>query len=286
MNKDIIDAFHIYNKDEVISCKHLESSQNNIFIIKTSKDSYIIKEYSHDAIRNNKDLEIRKEQIRISRIWKAKNIPCILPLSDIFYSNNHYYIIYPYIEGKVYDEGKLNLEQIKKLAYYQAKIHKLNISSTLPHHIKKIDFKDSKIQSMIDLNNKYVHVANKEKVVCHNDYKPLNIIWVDDKPNFIDFDAVYCNHPTFSLLESAYTFTHKGTEINLAYYKEYIKAYISEYKKELKDINAAIYGCWNGKIQWLKYLKETKKKDKGIDNLTNQMIRYQDYVNDIKNILL
>ena len=70
------------------------------------------------------------------------------------------------------------------------------------------------------------------------------------------------------------------------YYKEYIKEYKKTYGKELKDVDSAIYGSWNGKIQWVKFLGDNRPNDNGINDLICQMIRYQNYVEDIKKILL
>ena len=284
MIDEFLDAFYTYNSDEVIDYKIFRSFQNKVVLLRTNNSSFIVKQYSNDAIGNESDLEIRKEQIRISKIWQDNGIPCILPLTDIFKYNDHYYVIYPYTEGNVYDEGELNLEQIKKIAYYQAKIHKMNITSTLSHHLRKINFSDDRIQNIIDLNNKYLEIGLSEKVICHNDYKPLNIIWVDDEPIIVDFDAVSYNHPSFSLLESAYTMSHDGADINLSYYEEYIKTYLEEYGSSLKDVREAIYGSWNGKLQWLEYLTNSNRGEETND-LINQIINYENYIDDIKKII-
>ena len=280
--KDIENAFHKYFDDTIIEINETKGSQNNVFLIKTDKNKYIVKQFTNV---DNNVLKERKEQLRISKIWNDNGIPCIQPLTDIFECEDNYYIIYPYLEGLNLDEGDLNLEQIKKLAHLQAKIHSLKIDTFLPSHIKYLDYNNPAIQTIIDECNNSVEIAKKELCVCDNDFKPLNIVWHDNNPYILDFDAVCKNHPTFSLIESAYTFCHKDSELNLDYYKEYINEYKKEYKEELKDIDAAIYGSWNGKIQWIKYLEENKPEDPGIKDLINQIINYQKYIEEIKQIL-
>jgi len=280
--QDIIGAFNQLYDEEILSIERTKGSQNEVYLITTEVYRYIVKKFSN---MNLDVLKERYEQLRIGRIWDDHNIRCIQPFSNIFQYNDNYFVIYPFMDGMNLDEGELNLEQIKALARMQARIHLLDIKSNLPCHIKKLDYRNDKIQEIIDKCNSSVEVAEKNLVVCNNDFKPLNIVWNAKQPYIVDLDAVYKNHPTFALVESAYTFCHKGDELNLEYYKEYIEEYKIEYGKELKDIDEAIYGSWNGKIQWLKYLEENRPEDEGIEDLTNQMINYQKYVNDIKKIL-
>ena len=280
--EDLIKAFnHIYN-DKVINVERTVGSQNYVYLITTDKNKYILKEYNFIDTNNLKE---REEQLRISKIWNDNGIPCIQPLTDIYNYNNHYYIIYPYIDGDNYDEGELNLEQIKELAKIQARMHKLQIETWLPCHIKKLNLNINEIQDVIDSCNKSVDVANTNLCVCHNDFKPLNIIWKDNKPYIVDFDAVYKNHPAFSLLESAYTHCHNGKILNLDYYKIYIDEYKKEYGKDIVNVDEAIIGSWNGKLQWLDFLINNRPQDEGINELISQIINYKNYIDNIRTIL-
>ena len=283
--RDFINAFHMFFDEEIIYYQLMDSSQNTVYLFVTRNNRYIIKQYSFDAINDVDTLKERKEQLRISQIWNEHGIDCIQPLTDIFLCEKKYYIIYPYFEGETYDEGELSLEQIKILARVQAKIHKLNIETNLSSHIKRLDMKNSLLQSVIDEINSDVDTANNYLCVCHNDFKPLNMIWKDNKPYLVDFDAVKKNHPTFSLVESAYTFCHNGSYLNMTYYDAYISEYKLEYKGQLQDIDASINGSWNGKLQWLDYLIKNRPFDPGIYNLTNQILQYQKYKDTIKEIL-
>ncbi|MBQ4031465.1 MAG: hypothetical protein II625_06895 [Bacilli bacterium] len=280
--KDIIDAFHVLYDEDVLGVEETKGSQNDVYVVTTIVYKYIVKKFkdgSESAIKE------RNEQLRISRIWDDNNIRCIQPLSNIFSNNGNYYIIYPCIEGINLDEGELSLDQIKTLARVQAKTHLMNIETTLPCHIKELDYTNNKIQKIINACNNSVEDANNHLCVCNNDFKPLNILWCDDNPYMVDFDAVYLNNPTYSLVESAYTLCHKGAELNLDYFREYVKEYKKAYGKKIEDIDGAVYGSWNGKIQWLRYLEENRPEDPGIEELTNQMANYQKYVNDIVDIL-
>lgn len=281
--KHFIEAFNKYIEEKVVDYKIMNSSQNTVYLIKTCYNNYILKEFSHDAIKNEEDLKIRKEQIRISKIWNENGIDCSIPLTDIFWHHDNYYVIYPFNDGKVLNNDELTIEHIKILAKTQAKIHKMNINSFLPSHYKKLEIKEEKLAYIINTINSYAPLFKKNLCVCQNDYKPLNIIWRNNKPLLVDFDAVNNNYPAVSLLESAYTFSYKNHELDFTYYEEYLKAYIEEYKKVPANIEEAIYGCWNGKIQWLNYLID--KKDNNANHMTDQILNYQKDVNIIKEII-
>jgi len=280
--KDIIEAFnYVYNK-EILNVEKTLGSQNDVFIITTNTKKYILKKYCFTDLQSLKE---REEQLRISKIWNDNGIPCVQPLTSIYSLNGNYFIIYPYIEGINYNEGELNKEQVEKIAKIQARMHKLHIRTWLPCHNKVIKYKKAIIQDVIDKCNSSIEFGKNELCVCHNDFKPLNIIWVDDNPYIVDFDAVYKNNPTFSLIESAYTNCHKGNEIDMDLFEIYINSYKKEYKHKIKNVTDAIYGSWNGKLQWLDYLTNNRADDLGIEDLTNQMVNYQKYVSDIKRFL-
>jgi Ser/Thr protein kinase RdoA (MazF antagonist) len=281
---DFIGALHTFISDEVTETRLMYGSQNKVYLLKTINGSYIVKQYSKDAISNEDDLNTRREQIRISKIWNENGINCVLPLTDIFMYNGKYYIIYPFVNGKTFDEGQLVKDQLLLLAQLQAKIHNLDIKTSLKHHINRINYSDDKLDYIINKNNEYLSVAHSKNKVCHNDFKPLNILWVDNKPILVDMDAVGLNHPTYSLLESAFTFTHIDNDIDMDLYKLYIDEYKKYYTGLLEDFECAVYGCWNGKLQWLDYLKNNKPDDVGITNLTNQMVNYKDYIDEIMKI--
>ena len=281
--KEIIEAvFNSIINEDVIDIELMVSSQNTVYKIVTSNSNYILKKYNE--LKTDEELIIRKEQLRISKIWNDNGINTILPITDIFKYEDHYYIIYPYIEGNVYD--KLNLNQIKILARLLAKMHKLEINTFLKNHTKLIDIFDKNIEYFIKENNKSFDESNTNLCVCHNDYKPLNILWINDEPYLIDFDAVGKNNRTFSLVEAAYTFSYIDGKLDLDYFETFIKEYKDEYNDNIKNIESSIYGSWSGKLQWLNYLEENRKDDIGIYSLTKELFSFKEHEEEIREILL
>ena len=103
--------------------------------------------------------------------------------------------------------------------------------------------------------------------ISHNDYKPKNILWSQDSPILIDFDAMGLVNHACALSESAFTFSNLDTNINYDYYKLYLKEYISVYGPFKEDYRKALYVSMNGKIRWYVYLlskNDKKYKNKNI----------------------
>ena len=185
----------------IVNIDTFKSSQNSVYKVVTDKNMYVIKEYSMDAISSYYYLKKRKEQIKISEIFKKNSIDTIIPNSynnqKFVYLNKHYYLIYDYYEQKNKRFEDLDDNDIKKLAYIQAKIHKLNIKSKLPCTYKKIKINlfrhkerikfispelyqilndnTDKLNTIIDICNSNIKKAKENLCISHNDYKLLNI---------------------------------------------------------------------------------------------------------------
>lgn len=295
---------------KVIKMKTLTSSQNNVYKVTTDKNTYVIKEYSKDAISNYYYLKKRKEQIKISKKLKDKGINTIIPKSYnnqyFMLLNKKYYLVYNYYyqKNKLFEE--LKSEDIKQLAYTQAKIHKLNIKSNLPCTYKKIDFNlirhkekikyinntlyqvldehIDQLNQIINKCNESIKTLKKNLCISHNDYKLLNILWENNKPILLDFDATGLANPTCCLCESAFTFSHYDNYINYDFYKNYLKEYIKEYGIIKDDFYQSLFACLNGKLQWLIYMfsKNHLKRNNYINETISMIDELILYYNNIE----
>ena len=70
-----------YDLGEIQDINLLNSSQNQVYKVLTTKNTYVIKEFSKDARSNYYYLGKRKEQLRISKILNANGIKTSLPIS-------------------------------------------------------------------------------------------------------------------------------------------------------------------------------------------------------------
>ena len=107
-----------------MSARIIDSYQNQVFDVFATSGHYVVKYYEDELMRK------RKMQVDVSRKWQAEGINCILPIGDFYKGERGYYVIYEYFDNE--QRKSLNDDDIKKLAQIQAKMHKLDVSSTLP----------------------------------------------------------------------------------------------------------------------------------------------------------
>lgn len=306
-----------YDFGKIFNFEILKSSQNKVNKVTTEKGIYIVKEYTKDAIGNYYYLKKRKEQIRVSEILKQNGIQIIIPLSykgkKFIYYKNKYYLVYEYFDFELKESNEITIDNIKKLALTQSKIHKLDIKSTLPcsYQYIKIDIEKQlkksylinkklykklkenkeKINIIIKNTNKYLKKMRMNLCISHNDYKLLNILWNKEIPTLIDFDATGYSNPTCCMCESAFTFSNYKHYINYDFYEEYLKSYLSEYGQISENFIEALYVSLNGKLQWLIYMfsKNHLKKDNYIDetiNMIEELLLYYDNIEKFNQIYL
>ncbi len=282
------------------SITYTKSSQNIVHLVKTDKKDYYIKQYSKDAIRNDRDLLKRKRQIAVAEKFKENGVPAVLPLSfDNRYFikyNKDYFLLFDYMGEQPITDKELNSKKIKKLATTLAIIHKLDIQSNLSCQYKKIkiDFnkylkKYSRInnelyellkENHIKLNelitncNNNISKVKEHLCVSHNDYKLLNILWKKDFMYLIDFDAAAMSNPTVSFAEASFALSRQNKQLNEAFYKDFLTSYIKRYGPLETPFKDALNVAMNGKLQWLEYImsKCSKRNEQSIKD-TMSMIK-------------
>ena len=307
IQKKLISICEIFKLGEIEAYQQEDSSQNRVFKIITTKGSYIVKEFSKDAIGNYYYLRKRKEQIAISEQLKKHKINCIIPkrINDkqFFLLDKQYYLVYDCSKDKYLTQDNITKDHIIELAKTQAKIHKLKIETKLPCTYKhiNIDF-DLYTMTIKDPNLKDLIYSNKEKLIeyikkgnnalpsvkkdlcySHNDYKHQNILWNETKMTLIDFDASGLSNPTAALIESAFTYSKQNNEINYEYFELYIKTYLEEYGPLKDNFKDCLYVSMNTKLQWLSYLM-FKKRLKEVTSILNTLILFASNVETLNEI--
>lgn len=306
--KAIKDISKKFDLGEVKKIEKMSSNQNEVYKLTCEKGYYILKIYSKDAISNYYSLRKRKEQLRISELLNDNNISCIQPIkignNSFFFWQKKYCLVYPYLKSKNLMDVEITPEIISKLACIQAKIHKLNIHSSLPCSYQKInvDFTQIKkkwrrntpvynkivgsendLKELFNYNNQYISKVKNNLCISHNDYKHLNILLDGDNITLIDFDAMGLVNPTCALLESAFTFSEVNNSINKDLFTKYITSYQVEYGK-IEDFDASLYVAMNGKIRWLCYLISKNNRGREVIQMIDTLLLYYKNIPEFKKI--
>lgn len=298
-NATIEKIFETLELGDILKVEEVESSQNIVHHITTDKKEYILKRYSKDAIRNDKDLLNRKRQIAVSEKLSENGVPVILPISFnnryFIKYNKDYYLVFEYNNQEPISSKELSDKKIRKLATTLAIIHKLNIISNLNCQYKKINIDFTKYQKkfikinqdlyntltnnievlkeLIDSCNNNINSVKEHLCISHNDYKLLNVLWKKDYMYLIDFDATSMSNPTVSTLEAAFSLSIVENTFKKDNYKDFLNGYLRKYGELETDFNTAINVAMNGKLQWLEYLlNKCCKKDQTSIKATISMI--------------
>lgn len=268
------------NLGEITNIKRFKSNQNKVYKVEIGIKTYVVKQYSKDAIRNIYDLNKRKLQISVSEKLLENNINTIVPLK---YKNRYfikfkgdYYLLFYYYNYETLKPKDISEKEITKLAQTLANIHKLNLRVNLPCQYKKIkidldqylqEYKNidkklyntlkenyNNLKNLIDECNNSLKYVKQNLCISHNDYKVLNMLWNNDEMYLLDFDAVAMSNPYVSLAEAAFVYSKQNKVINKEIYKMFLMRYFEIIETHDIDYKLILNVAMNGKLQWLSYI--------------------------------
>lgn len=302
LQKNLIKVCNLFNLGELESFEKELSHQNNVYKVVTTKGTFIIKEFTKDAISNYYYLNKRKKQIQIAEKLNRNKINCLIPKKlhkrSFFFINKNYYLVYNYSESKVINQEDFTNDHLKALAETLSSIHKLDMKVDIPCFYKKVTINTKellrvgkkhqefynylkenkeKLDELIDRSNKDIKTMKKNLCISHNDYKALNILWNGLTPTLIDFDASSLSNPSCCMAEAALNFALTNNEYDYDKYKAFIENYIKHYGPILEHYRDVLYACINGKLQWYSYII-SKNNFNHILGMTKELIQYYDNI--------
>lgn len=233
-----------YNLDIINITKNEDSSDGNVYNIKTNNNKYIAKIYSDkEKAETMVNLHNSLKELYIPKIIMTKNKKYLLEIE------NKYIIIYSFLEGKQIstyikeNNDKYNEELIILIAKELKKFHDLTLNKK--YNLKTIEF----------ANNL------ERQSVLHFDLTKENIFIKDDKIGFIDFDdAKYGDSVCDIGILLSFLFVSKKRGVD----KDSIKIFLDNYyeneelkNKELKYISKYI-------SNWVDYIEDGHEFDSSL----------------------
>lgn len=233
--KEILENYYNFNID--IINKNEESTDGNVYMMKTKQDKYVVKIYS--------DLQHTTSIINLHKYLYDNNfyIPQVIETIDkkfFIKFNQKYIVVFSFLEGtqigKLTDE-ELNDTLVIRIAQELRRLHDITNNKNLGFPI--------------------IGIFNKQnrKSILHFDLTKQNIFMTDTKIGFIDFDdAKYGDAVTDLSIILALLFVSKKRGIVQDKIELFINTYYADDYKlkqdELKLIKE--YTC-----DWVDYLLET-----------------------------
>ena len=256
---------------------------HRMYGIETTKGKYAIKAINPEIMTRPTAMKNYINSENIAAIVSNRNIPALPALhingNVVHKVDTQYYLVFPWINGKSLELCNITYEHCSKIGSILADIHstdfsELNIDNEESNDELVIDWnyflQKGKEQNSIWVNLFYENLDNfynlvtcadkaakalaSDLVISHRDLDSKNIMWNQDNPIIIDWEAAGYINPLQELTETALSLAGAGSEdVN----KERFLAVVNSYKHK-KDINkvewkTVLESGFVGKLGWLEY---------------------------------
>lgn len=289
---------------------------HKMYKVKTNKGTYAVKELNSGIMKREEAYNNFVFSEKVTDIAKENGVSAIGALNidnDIMkLVDGKYYMIFEWLDGKVLNPNEITIEHCKKIGNILAKIHNLDFSLLMSDNISKETYKmfdwEFYIQKAQENNKKYVKlllenkttleeinlksidamtIADKNMIISHRDLDRKNVMWKNNIPFIIDWEASGYVNPIIEVISTAYYWCGGETE-ELDEIK--FRSFLIEYKKVSKikideNIEKFVYADFYSGLNWLEYnLRRSMCIENEYDNdeillAENEVIKV---INDIK----
>lgn len=255
---------------------------HRMYSIETTQGKYVVKALNPQIMLRTVAIQnfINSEQIAT---MASNNIPALpaKKFNNIFMHNidNQYYLIFDWRDGRSLKHDEISVGHCKRIGAILADIHTTDFSELgivndwlnnqqlidwnyylekgQENNIKWINQLKEIIHKLYDWNdlaNKSTMLLSADMVISHRDLDPKNVMWSQDNPVVIDWEAAGYTNPMQELIETAIYWAED--EIGNIH-KEKFMAFIDGYKKRYGILKAnwktVLINGFLGKLGWLEY---------------------------------
>ena len=257
---------------------------HRMYKVVTDRGTYAIKELNSGVMKSKTAYSNFLFAEKFTDLVKANGIPAIgaIKINDDIMKKfgNNYYMIFEWIDGKILKTEEIEEKHSEIVGKLLAEIHNVNFSSIDNENRKHVNtriynwndyvsiaseqnkayfqlYKDN-IDVLYDLNKKSVEAIEHAKnnlVISHRDLDRKNIIWQDNKPYIIDWEASGYINPTLELIQVAWYWSGGDTEsVDYNKFEKVVKSYKENYKGNIdSNINVLMYADIYSGLEWINY---------------------------------
>ena len=254
---------------------------HKMFKVTTETNVYAVKWLNPSIMQRN---GVLKNMINSELIANAfsKHLPVVAALTieghNVLHSNSKYYMVFNWIEGMSIFPPSISKKHCYEIGRALGKIHHLNISVPEVKKGKKdftiynwqqflvkgrdlnvcwIDSYANIIDKLITWNNG-INEANDKlseyMVISHGDLDPKNVMWHQDLPYFIDWEAAGYVNPYQELLEVLNYWSPNGNgELDQDKFKILLNAYREYISTKAVNWDCVLNSGYAGMLGWLEY---------------------------------
>lgn len=217
--------------------------------------------------------------VRSERIARAlKNtVPVVHALENrgecVYSLGENHYMLYPWVEGKSVFPPDITIKQCTFMGDILGRIHEADIQldgiekidpeevrfdwAKLPEKAAWLDVmfdNRAKIEKWQSVANESMKVLSSRQVISHRDLDPKNVLWQEDKPLLIDWEAAGYVNPYQEMLETAYYWADDGRgSLNEGHFKAFVTAYGQHIPLFSVCWQTVFSACFQGMLGWLYY---------------------------------
>lgn len=255
---------------------------HRMYAIETTQGKYAIKALNPKIMLKSEAMQHFLNSERIANI-ALNNIPALpaKKFNDTFMQeiDNQFYLVFDWIDGKSLKSNEINIVHCEKIGTILADIHMMDFSELgiindwsdneqlidWNYYLQKGQQNNTMwgkllleiIDKLYDWNeqaNKSARLLASDMVISHRDLDPKNVMWNQDNPIIIDWEAAGYINPMQELTETAFYWSETETgNIDKERFLAFIDGYRKTYGKLKANWKMVLINGFLGKLGWLEY---------------------------------
>ncbi|OPA78634.1 aminoglycoside phosphotransferase [Paenibacillus selenitireducens] len=275
---------HVMRLGEIVGTPEVMSGGllHRMYAIQTTKGKYAIKALNPQIMRRPTAMENYIKSEQISNI-AAKHIPALpaQKCNDAFIQkiDHQFYLVFDWVEGNSLKPNEIYNIHCEKIGAILADLHRTDFSETCMinegsgpaqiidwnHYLHKGEESNREwvnqllaiLDNLYEWNaqaNKSAKLLTSDRVISHRDLDPKNVMWNQDNPIIIDWEAAGYINPMQELTETAvYWSEDDGGNLEKQRFLSFIGGYKKRYGILKSNWSTVLVHGFLGKLGWLEY---------------------------------
>lgn len=280
---DIKELFNRYKIGNIIEEPTSISGglMHKMFKVTTETNVYAVKWLNPSIMQRNGVMENMIHSELIANAF-SKHLPVVAAINikghNVLHSNSKYYMVFNWMEGISIFPPSISEKHCYEIGKALGKIHSLNISVPEVKRVTRdsitynwqqflvkgkeqkaywIDTYADMIDKLTTWNNRINEADNKLSeymVISHGDLDPKNVMWHQDLPYFIDWEAAGYINPYQELLEVLNYWSPNGNgELDKNKFTVLLNAYQEYMSTKTANWDCVLNNGYAGMLGWLEY---------------------------------
>ncbi|RAV08182.1 phosphotransferase [Paenibacillus contaminans] len=255
---------------------------HRMYAVETTQGKYAVKALNPQIMLRPTAMQnyIHSEQIANIAVHHVPALPA-KRFNGIFMHeiDKQYYLVFDWVLGKSLKPDEITITHCNKLGAILADLHMtdfsgLDVTNDPSNHEQPADWNDyllkgqehhaawvnllrENINKLYEWNTKAIIAAEQlasNMVISHRDMDPKNVLWIQDNPVLIDWEAAGYTSPMQELTETAvYWSESEAGNVDKGRFLAFIDGYTKRYGTLEADWRTVLDSGFLGKLGWLEY---------------------------------